>query len=72
MAATWPGASKFAPGQSTEKTLTRQKLNPESDQFWPIDYRLYVPDGDGKSKLGHVHDMLDNVVHHKRLPFHAV
>jgi hypothetical protein len=47
-------------------------VNPELDQFWLIDYRLYDPDGDGKSKLDHVHDMLSNVVHHKRLPFHAV
>jgi hypothetical protein len=47
-------------------------VNPELDQFWLIDYRLYDPDGDGKSKLDHVHDLLTNVVHHKRLPFHAV
>jgi hypothetical protein len=47
-------------------------VNPERDQFWLIDYRLYDPDGDGKSKLDHVHDMLSNAVHHKRLPFHAV
>lgn len=47
-------------------------VNPDSDQFWLIDYRIYDPDGDGKSKLDHVHDMLNTVVHHKRLPFHAV
>jgi hypothetical protein len=47
-------------------------VNPETDQFWLIDYRLYDPEGDGKSKLDHVHDMLANVVHYKRLPFHAV
>ena len=47
-------------------------VNPEIDQFWLIDYRLYDPDGDGKSKLDHVHDMLiHDVVHPKRLPFHA-
>jgi hypothetical protein len=46
-------------------------VHPEIDQFWLIDYRLYDPDGDGKSKLDHVHDMLLNVVHHKRLSFHA-
>jgi hypothetical protein len=45
-------------------------VNPELDQFWLIDYRLYDPDGDGKSKLDHVHDMLSHVVYHKRLPFH--
>jgi hypothetical protein len=47
-------------------------VNPETDQFWLIDYRLYDPDGDGKSKLDHVRDMLTNAVHHKRLPFQAV
>ena len=24
-------------------------VNPERDQFWLIDYRIYAPDGDGKS-----------------------
>jgi len=47
-------------------------LNPEVDQFWLIDYRLYDPDGDGKSKLDHVQDMLSNIVYHKQLPFRAV
>jgi hypothetical protein len=52
--------------------ITCVYVNPEQDQFWLIDYRLYDPDGDGKSKLDHVHDMLSNVVHHKRLLFHVV
>jgi len=47
-------------------------VDPASDRFWLIDFRLYDPDGDGKTKLDHVRDMLDNVVHHKRLPFRAV
>lgn len=47
-------------------------VNPEREQFWIIDYRIYDPDGDGKSKLDHVRDMLDNVVRHKCLPFRAV
>jgi hypothetical protein len=47
-------------------------VNPATDQFWLIDYRLYDPDGDGKTKLDHVRDMLTNIVHHKCLPFHAV
>jgi hypothetical protein len=51
--------------------VTCVDVNPETDQFWPIDYRLYDPDGDGKSKLDPVRDMLTNVVHHKRLPFYA-
>jgi hypothetical protein len=47
-------------------------INPETDQFWLIDYRLYDPEGDGKSKLDHVRDMLTNVHYHKELPFRAV
>ncbi len=47
-------------------------VNPRTAQFWIIDYRLYDPAGDGKSKLDHVHEMLLNVVHQKRLPFRAV
>lgn len=47
-------------------------INPETDQFWLIDYRLYDPEGDGKSKLDHVQDMLTNVRYHKELPFQAV
>jgi hypothetical protein len=47
-------------------------VNPNTDQFWLIDYRIYDPDGDGKTKLDHVHEMLTNVVYQKRLPFRAV
>jgi hypothetical protein len=47
-------------------------VNPESDQFWLIDYRIYDPDGDGLTKLDHVREMLSNVVHQKELPVEAV
>lgn len=47
-------------------------VNPEADQFWLIDYRIYDPDGDGKTKLDHVREMLQNVVQQKRLPCQAV
>lgn len=52
--------------------VTCVDVNPETDTFWLIDFRLYDPDGDGKSKLDHVHEMLSNAVHQKRLPFQAV
>lgn len=52
--------------------MTCVYVKPQQDQFWLIDYRFYDPDGDGKSKLDHVHDLLANVVHHKSLAFHAV
>jgi hypothetical protein len=33
--------------------------NPDLDRYWLIDYRIFAPDLDGKSKLDHVMDMLD-------------
>ena len=47
-------------------------VNPELDKFWLIDYRLYDPEGDGKSKLDHVQEMLLNTVYSKQLLFAAV
>jgi hypothetical protein len=47
-------------------------VNPESGAYWIVDFRLYDPEGDGKSKLDHVQDMLTNLVHHKRLLFDRV
>lgn len=47
-------------------------VNPETDQFWIIDYRVYDPDGDGQTKLDHMREMLTNVVCQKALPFQAV
>jgi hypothetical protein len=47
-------------------------VNPQIDQFWIIDYRIYDPDGDGKTKLDHVQDMLVNCVYQKCLDFWAV
>ncbi len=47
-------------------------VNPDADQFWLIDYRIYDPDGDGKTKLDHVHEMLSNIFYEKQLPFQAV
>jgi hypothetical protein len=43
-----------------------------SGQFWVIDYRLYNPDGDGKSKLDHVQEMLKQAIYAKQLPFEVV
>jgi len=35
--------------------------NPEADRFWVLDYRLFDPQRDGKTKLNHVSDMLDQL-----------
>jgi hypothetical protein len=47
-------------------------VNPQIDQFWIIDYRIYDPEGDGKTKLEHMQDMLLNCVYQKSLDFWAV
>lgn len=47
-------------------------VNPETKQFWAIDYRIYNPDRDGKNKLDHVKEMLDEAVGEKQLPFAKV
>jgi hypothetical protein len=47
-------------------------VNPVTEQFWIIDYRIYDPDGDGKTKLDHLHDMVTNGVYQKHLQFAAV
>lgn len=47
-------------------------VNPELGQFWVIDYRIYDPEHDQKTKLDHVADMLNSVVTEKQLPFAKV
>jgi len=47
-------------------------VNPKLNQFWAIDYRLFNPDADGKSKLDHVKEMLNDSIEVKKLPFTTV
>lgn len=47
-------------------------INPELGKFWAIDYRLYAPDIDGKTKIDHVKDMLDSAVDEKNILFSKV
>lgn len=47
-------------------------VNPETDQFWIIDYRIYDPQVDGKSKIDHLCEMLKNICYAKKLPFRTV
>ncbi|MEM6784333.1 MAG: transposase [Bacteroidota bacterium] len=47
-------------------------VNPEIDRFWVIDYRIYAPETDGKTKLRHVREMLTHTVTHKQLAFRTV
>src|SRR5215210_5379631 len=46
-------------------------VNPQTECFWVVDYRIFDPDTDGKSKLDHVKEMLRSV-EHRRLAFRAV
>jgi Transposase DDE domain len=47
-------------------------VNAKRNEFWVIDYRVYDPNSDGKSKLDHVSDMLKGIVSYKQLPFQTV
>jgi len=47
-------------------------VNPRLGKFWVIDYRIYDPSGDGKTKIDHVLDMLKSLVSYKDLPFSTV
>jgi hypothetical protein len=47
-------------------------VNPKLQRFWGVDYRIFNPDADGKTKIDHVKDMLQNLVYHKLLPFDTV
>jgi len=47
-------------------------VNHELGKFWVVDYRIYDPDRDGKTKIDHVTEMLQNLVYHKDLPFRAI
>lgn len=47
-------------------------VNPDTQQYWIIDYRIYNPEQDGNSKLDHVRDMLRNIIFYKKIPCRAV
>jgi hypothetical protein len=46
-------------------------VNPETGHFWVIDYRVFDPETDGKSKLDHVREMLGSA-EHREVPFATV
>ncbi len=47
-------------------------VNPELGKFWLLDYRLFAPAEDGKTKLDHAKEMFDLALHSKQLAFRAV
>jgi hypothetical protein len=44
-------------------------VNPDTQEHWIIDYRIYDKEADGKSKLDHVEEMLEKLVENKKIPF---
>ena len=52
--------------------VTCVNVNPELNQFWIINYRIYDPQGDEQTKIEHMIEMLDNVLTSKKLPFRTV
>ena len=47
-------------------------VNPRLDRYWLIDYRIYDKQGDGKSKLDHVREMLSVLVNARNVAFSTV
>ncbi len=46
-------------------------VDPTTERFWLIDYRIFDPDTDGKTKLDHAREMLGSV-EHRGVPFEMV
>ena len=47
-------------------------FNPQIERFWMIDYRIYNPESDEKSKIDHVEEMMIDVVKNKKIPVKKV
>lgn len=47
-------------------------LNPKTGKYWLIDYRIYNPDEDGKTKIDHLIEMVAAAIFEKKLPIKAV
>jgi hypothetical protein len=47
-------------------------VNPKLQRFGVIDYRIFNPDVDGKTKIDHVKDILQKLVYHQLFPFDTV
>ena len=47
-------------------------VNPKSGRYWIIDWRVFAPQADQKTKLQHVQEMFDDAMAGKKLPFRVV
>ncbi len=65
----WSGNEKSVIGGIGVVSLVY--INPQTERFWVIDYRIFDPERDGKTKLDHVREMLGSVSH-REVPFETV
>lgn len=70
--ARWQYSSNWKSNPRHWDSITCIYYNPEIDRYWSIDYRIYSPDQDGKSKIEHVKDMIQGAVYQKQLAFQTV
>jgi Transposase, Mutator family len=42
-------------------------VNPDLERYWLLDYRIYDPTQDGKSKIVHAREIIENVIEFKHL-----
>ena len=47
-------------------------VNLDTGEYWIVDWRIYNPDEDGKTKLAPMRERFDNAIAHKNVPFHTV
>ncbi len=47
-------------------------VNLRTERYWVIDWRVYAPNEDHKTKLAHAKEMFDNAIHSKKLRFRTV
>ncbi|NES69379.1 MAG: transposase [Okeania sp. SIO2D1] len=47
-------------------------FNPQRERFWIIDYRIYNPESDEKSKIDNVTEMMIDVANKKKIPVKKV
>lgn len=45
---------------------------PKTQEFFALDFRIFDPERDGKTKLDHVREMLDHLVYSRKIPFRHV
>lgn len=47
-------------------------VNPDIERFWVIDYRIFDPERDGRSKLDHLLEMVQTILYVERIPFQTM